>query len=371
MEKLEIDKKRLHDDLVMLRDFYGSVSYDKRYADDYYCFMELTKIYEALMLKEFPYDRIKILEGVVDSDEYYAASLKKEVKENFDWISKLYSSFNEKIEGNIESVKLRNNHDYLKKYNISEIRDIMIDYFRLYGEKEEKFVRSYFDEKRIQMGAPLLDCEGEHISTMYGNVSYILLSFNRHNEFDSYLFTILAHELGHAIDSSLAYSKYKTSEEKFPVLEIPSEFFEIGLLRFLKENKIDEVGADILKQIIVSDIISSSINIDLVKKKYKKGKNIKLVGSDSVRLDDGRVMPVFSDMLYGFGEYMGLYLDNILDGNYKNFMKRFYYFMRKKEFMTIDEILETLGIDKDDFICGEKLIPTLIEENKVLSKKYK
>lgn len=369
MEKLEIDKKRLHDDLVMLRDYYSNVTYDKRYADDYYCFMELVKLYEVLMLKEFPYDRIKILEGVVDSDEYYAASLKKEIKENFDKISKLFSNFNSRIENQIDPIRLRDNHDKLSKYKVSEVRDIMIDYYRLYGEKEEKFVRNYFDEKRIQVGAPLLDSEGEHISTMYGNVSYILLSFNRHNEFDSYLFTVLAHELGHAIDSSLAFSKYKTSEEKSPVLEIPSEFFEIGLLRFLKENKIDEVGADILKQVILNDVIGSSTNIDLVKRKYKKGRNIDIVDGNSVKLDDGRIIPVFSDMLYGFGQYMGLYLDNMLDGNYKDFMKRFYYFMRKKETMTIDEVIESLGIDKDDFMFGGTLAQTLIEENKVLSKK--
>lgn len=370
MEKLKIDTKRLHDELVSLRNYYSRSPRKDDLKNDYNAFKDLVSVYENLTGEEFKTDGLfpnkKKVEDMLDKSAIKMGSeMFKNIEDYFDFTYKTFCNFYNKNIQNILDVPY---FAAMRRYNEKEFKDIILDYYSKYGNHEYELAHKYFDEGRIQIGYPLWDAEGYHYSTIFGNIGYIVLSLNLLN---SYCQNILVHELGHAIDNSIVLSPLrKKIDYSDCLLEVPSSFFELGFTKFLKDNKIDVDGANIMFQDTFVGLRNSAISIDALNDEVQKGYDILIDEEGESTLSDGEVVQTHKIFTYGISYYIALYLQCILDGNYKEFMKDFYGFLANRDKLTLEESINMLGINRDDFIKGSVIKPLVKESNRELKRRF-
>ena len=370
MEKLEIDTKRLHDELVSLRDYYSRSPRKDDLKNDYSAFKDLVSVYENLTGEDFKIDGMfpdkKKVEKMLDKSAIKMANQTfKNIEDNFDIMYKVFCNFYNK---NIKNIIEAPYYTAMRRYSEKEFKDIILDYYSKYGNQEYELVRKYFDEGRIQLAYPLWDAEGYHYGTIYKDIGYITLSLHL---LDSYCQNILVHELGHAIDNSLVLSpSRKRIDYSDSLLEVPSTFFELGFMKFLKDNKIDVDGSNLLFQDTFVGLRNSAISIDALKDEIDKGYDILIDGDGESTLSDGEVVQTHNIFTYGVSYYISLYLQCMLDGNYKDFMKTFYGFLTNRDKLTLEESISMLGINKHDFIKGDVIKPLVKETNMELKRRF-
>ncbi len=134
-----------------------------------------------------------------------------------------------------------------RKYSEKDFVDLIYEFYNTFGEKYYKVAKSFFDEKRIQLGSKSVTSDA---GGYYSDIEFLESGFVfiKNDALTSKTASYLVHELGHAMDGALfIYPQQKD----IPVFsdcyaEIPSTTFEIAFNNYLKEKKIDYYGGYLL-----------------------------------------------------------------------------------------------------------------------------
>lgn len=257
----------------------------------------------------------------------------------------------------------------IRRYSEKDLKDILLGYFSMYGNKEYEIAKKYLEEGRIQTGILLESGDGMYIGSSIIKSGYIVTP---REDINSYTGSILAHELGHAIDRELFIFSQSKRMPFFndTFLEVPSAFFEVGFYDYLLKNKIDIDGARIQMNDSMLKISDSYYPIHSLMKEKSNGEitNIDLAGD--VILKDGKRIELRDELLYGLGYYTAFCMHTLADGNYKEYMKDFYKFVMTRGEASPKESIECLGIDFDTYIDGKIITPKARENTIALKKRF-
>ena len=372
--ELSIDTERLINDLIKMRHHYEKSPRKDDLKNDYTSFVLLNQVLgelSGLMVREngIFYDRDKV-QKLLDNQAFKSCDEFCNFLETdlYDVYTILYN-FVTKIEelGMVTAPYLSK----FKRYNYKDFKDIILDYYSSFGEKEYKIAKKYFDEKRIHLNYPINDgAVAYYLSTFFNKSGYIIL---KPDKLDSYSMLALVHELGHAIDYETLYFQQGKKRNFLCdyLIEVPSTFFELGLTEFLKKNKIDEDGAYLLKQDTIAKGNNSFFGInDFINERYIYGDVGVDINGNSL-LHNGEIVNVKDDIFYGMATYLALYLHSMIKGNYdKEFMKKFYTFLATRRECSLKDSLDILGINYDEFVSADMILSDVEENNSVLKKKY-
>lgn len=369
MSKLDIDTKLLKEDILKLKKYY---SRSPKRDDIRIDFPKLELLSEAL--ENLTGEHINLDGLFTNTEKVHDDITNKYINYSFDFITfierdlLLIYAFLREFYVNVIDADFINKPviNYVKRYNLNDFKDILMDYFKLYGKDTESIVKKYFDDGRIQMNYKLDGMDGLFLGTICNKSGYI---FTTKDKLDTNSLVIIAHELGHAIDNEkFFFSQHKKAYFDDVLGETPSTFFELGLIDYLKKNKIDEVGASLLFRNRLLRIARSTTGISrfIVHRQNNDVMDIDLEGN--VIVDDGTVIPLRDRIIYGLGYYLAIFTQTLLDGDYTDFMKDFYTFLSTRKECDFESSLETLGLSQCD-LMNTNIIKSKIEENSMILKK--
>lgn len=257
-----------------------------------------------------------------------------------------------------------------KIYSEKEFKEIIYDFYSQYGNNIFNAVRKMFDEKRISMGYYMgSKKDGYTVSSPFTKSSYIVTGSD-YFAVDSMI--LLVHELGHA---AIFYTSSMYTSEKNPdmsaFIEVPSCSFELSFLDYLIKNHIEgESALTILNDKIATDFISlkkyseisDSVDFFIDDEGYIHGNDLpqNLIGSN-----------LADDLKYTLGYSIALNLILTYCNNPKEVAKRlndFVYYCNTKH---LDEVVNKLGINYEDYISCKIIGPYIKEKNEALIRKFK
>lgn len=248
---------------------------------------------------------------------------------------------------------------YFRGYSEKDAKAIILDYFSQYGEKPYEIAKRMIEENRIQTGY-----QYENSPSMAFHTGSILLKSGyicmQQDKYDTSTLSFLAHEIGHAIDKELFYypqqKKIKIYDDPFN--EVPSTFFELGMLSYLKEQCIDPKGALVLE--------SFYLNIMYARQYHLLETFIDIEKTGRLEINDD-----FRNwFLYGIGYYVSLAMNELSRENPKEYFRNFTDMICSRAECDFITLLETAGIDSESFINGEFIKRKLNNEVMQLKKRY-
>lgn len=370
-EKLTIDLDRLRDDIFKMKKYFSKSPRADDIRNDYYNFLTLVMMYENITGEEIDTSNIfinpkkakKILSYENERDNVRFREL---LEEYFSDIASVLLQFYVRSDGkNIMDMPF---YSVMRKYSKKDFTDIVLEYFSKYGLREEKIIKKYFAENRIQNGVYMDGGLGYLVNCVMNKSGYIVTSYK---ELDSFCQSIIVHELGHAIDDEVfAFPQYKKLGKCDVLTEVPSTFFEIGFAFFLKDQNIDRDGSIIILNDIIRRVMETAEGVKLIINEQVKNGRVVLEDGGYVVIDD-ETLSLIDIITYGLSYYISFYLQCMLDGDYKGFMKRFYNFLTTRGELSLEEGIETLGINYDDFMMGDVIIPKVKENTIELKKRFK
>lgn len=356
MGKLEIDTKMMHDELVSLREFFKRHPRmdDLKYSYDY--LEELSTQYKILTGEKFDYSKIfsKQKETEEMIRKYYWKTISGTVDfmmDNIDIINLALKKYNKNVRGFLD-VPVNFGQ---RNYSYKDFKDMILDYFDSFGEKERKVASRLFDEKRIELGLPKDGkTAGRNTSNIISDVGYIFMMFN---ELNSYTASSLVHEIGHEIQHEMIEvpRMLKRSNGKMLYIEVISSFFEMGFLNLLIDKRIDDFNSRAIIRCFEDDVKFNGYTIEKIVDTLDNDENVQIIGGMDITCLDGKTVSFWNSMIYGFGRYMGLFLNSIIDGDYKGFMKDFYSMLSLSDKLSIEESLDVMGIKPSEFIECDKI----------------
>lgn len=369
---MEINRDRLCRELKQLRNYYMGNPKKDMIRIDYPKFVILNNVFCDLTGFKFPE------ENIFDNPEEISRMLNKDVvkacyrycgilDEYLEIFFELFENYCKKLD-DVEYCDAPF-FSKLRKYSEKDFIDILLSYYATYGDKYYRLAKKYVDEGRIMMGYKTKEYTGMYVGTMHTGSGYI---FNNDNRFNSLTMNTLAHELGHAVDREMFVFPQKKRMTYYDdvFLEVPSAFFEFNFINYLKKERIDQDGADILTNDLLLKISEAygSIFSVLVDESDEKFNDIDLEGN--VVLSSGTKIEFRDTLLYGLGYYTALHMHALCAGDYKNYMKEFYNFISSRKEAGIEGSIENLGISFEDYLSSEIIAPTIEENAMALKKKY-
>lgn len=369
MSKLDIDTKLLKEDILKLKKYYSRSPKRDDIRIDYPKLELLNEVLENLTGEHIS------LEGLfMDTEKVHDDITRKYINYSFDFITfierdlLMIYSFLREFYTNTVNLDFINQPiiNCYERYSLKDFKDIMIDYFKMYGKSEEEIVKKYFNDGRIQMNYKLDGMDGLFLGTICNKSGYI---FTTKDKLDTTSLVIIAHELGHAIDNEkFFFSQHKKTYFDDVLGETPSTFFEMGLIDYLKKNKIDEVGASLLFRNRLLRIARSTTGISrfIVHRQNNDVMDIDLEGN--VIVDNGTVIPLRDRIIYGLGYYLAILTQTLLDGDYTEFMKDFYTFLSTRKECDFESSLDSLGLSYND-LMNTNIVKLKVEENSMILKK--
>lgn len=370
MEKLEIDTKRLKSELLETKKYYEGNPNSDDIRNDYLNFRALANRYSTLthesVLADATYDMMLF--------EYLKADYIKNSSRIFcSYLNRYIDFVNAFLIGYSYAVKkiglINTKGKPLDKvYSLHEFKDILLDYYSSIGETEYKIAKKYLDEGRIQAGDKNDKVLGSFLGVIHEKYGYIFAGSDR---LDSSLMSTLAHELGHAIDYEKYYFSSNKMKDSFTDLfsEVPSTYHEIGMLKFLKENSIDEIGARLLLQEIYNYILKMSKRIGKVASEVSRYGEINVKEDGTIKLHDGTDVNIRYDMKYSLSNYLVLFLLS-KDRDKKETVKMMNEALSKRYESTIYDFLKNVNVQNNELMCANGITDDIIENNSVFKKKY-
>ena len=342
---MEINEDKLYDELLEVRRKLIRNQSTNNIRKYYPVFEQLN--YTLAQITGFAVDPKDMLYRNVDElNDDIRLQNKKQILEYFnraitegDPLYFLFMSFND-----ILKVPLIN--DNIPFYNETQAREMILTYFKQFGDKIYNIAKSYLDG-RVSINIDLGPGTGGSFMNNYANeFGYILIKYG---EFNAASISAIVHEIGHAIDNSLfVYPQQKelSLSNQF-LIEVPSTFFEINFLQYLIENNIDVKGA----QYCLADRI---FILRRLSDEYEKFYNL----SDGFITEDRCIVDPTTDevidldgaILYGYGYLFSLNLCELFKEDKNLAMKKLINLICSRKETTILESIESLGFDEDEFL---------------------
>ncbi len=279
-------------------------------------------------------------------------------------------------------------------------KELLLEYFSQYGNKVYGIVKKYVDEGRIELGDSLdPTASGVYFGSNITKSGYITIQKNK--KLSLYTLSVLAHELGHAVDfETLHYPQGKNMNLFSDLLiEVPSIHFEVGFLDFLLKNNIYPNDARALMDAIYQELSfwgKSFYNLYHLDDFYIEdggyvstldGKFIDYEGNvlidneekdcceheeDEDECDCGKTkqkkMDVTELIKYGLGMYIALQTNELASQDREAYMKELLKFTTGRKESSFVESLEKLGISQNQFETASIIEPR-IKEELVLTRK--
>ena len=243
---MEINEDKLYDELLEVRRKLIRNQSTNNIRKYYPVFEQLN--YTLAQITGFAVDPKDMLYRNVDElNDDIRLQNKKQILEYFnraitegDPLYFLFMSFNDILK---ESNYIPLINDNIPFYNETQAREMILTYFKQFGDKIYNIAKSYLDG-RVSINIDLDPGTGGSFMNNYANeLGYILIKYG---EFNAASISAIVHEIGHAIDNSLfVYPQQKelSLSNQF-LIEVPSTFFEINFLQYLIENNIDVDAAE-------------------------------------------------------------------------------------------------------------------------------
>lgn len=246
-------------------------------------------------------------------------------------------------------------------YSDKDAKDIIFSFFSQYGNKPYEVVKKMFDEERIQMGYQFENSPSFafHTGSVLLEKGYVCMYPEK---FDTTTLSFFAHEMGHVIDKEVFYypqqKKIKVYDDPFN--EIPSSFFDWGMLDYLIKNKIDVAGATTYKAFHMNQIFVRSLYL------------ARMLMSEDLHVDDeDEISEDFRQLfLYGIGYYTSLAMNEMAQENPKEYFKFYTDMICSRGECDYISLIENGGIDAERFIKGEFLQGKIDKEVMALKKRY-
>lgn len=343
---MEINEDKLYDELLEVRRKLIRNQSTNNIRKYYPVFEQLN--YTLAQITGFAIDPKDMLYRNVDDD--IRLQNKKQILEYFnraitegDPLYFLFMSFNDILK---ESNYIPLINDNIPFYNETQAREMILTYFKQFGDKIYNIAKSYLDG-RVSINIDLGPGTGGSFMNNYANeFGYILIKYG---EFNAASISAIVHEIGHAIDNSLfVYPQQKelSLSNQF-LIEVPSTFFEINFLQYLIENNIDVKGAQycLVDRIFILRRLSDE---------YEKFYNL----SDGFITEDRCIVDPTTDevidldgaILYGYGYLFSLNLCELFKEDKNLAMKKLINLICSRKETTILESIESLGFDEDEFL---------------------
>lgn len=247
----------------------------------------------------------------------------------------------------------------IRGYSEKDAKEILLSYFSEYGDKAYQTAKRMIEEERIQMGYQYENSPSMafHTGSVLLQTGYICM---QQDKYDSSTLAFLSHELGHAIDKEIFYypqqKKIKVYDDPFN--EIPSTFFELGMLSHLKEQGIDPNGALMLQSFYLNIMYARQYHL------LDTFVNIEKTGSIEMTED-------FRNwFLYGMGYYVALAMNELSRENPEEYFRKFTDMACARNEADFTGLIEIAGIDSESFINGDFIRKKLDSEVMQLKKRY-
>ena len=216
-----------------------------------------------------------------------------------------------------------------------------------------------FDEERIQMGYQYKNSPSFafHTGSVLLEKGYVCM---HQDKFDTTTLSFFAHEMGHVIDKEIFYypqqKKIKIYDDPFN--EIPSSFFDWGMLDYLIENKIDEKGATTYKAFQMNQIFVRAFYLT------------KMLMEPDLYIEDEISEDFRQLFLYGTGYYTSMAMNELSRQNPKEYFRYYTNLICSRKECDFVSLIENGGIDNERFISGEILQDKIESETIKLKRRY-
>lgn len=371
MEKLEIDTKRLKDELLRVKKYFEDNPSNKDILNDYFTYKNLAIILNDMVnddiLNGSSYDSMKFLRMKINDMRTSSLTFSDYLNEYVDFINSYLSAYFRMVkEVNLVKVKEQVSG---RVYNLKEFKDILLDYYSKVGSFEYSVAKKYFEEGRIQMNHKDMKLfNGFFSGVIRDKFGYIFLNGDKIN---SLLLSTLTHEIGHAIDHERYYfqgCKTKDCYNDF-MSEVASTYYELGIMKFLKDNGIDEYGGSLLIHEFYRYIVLYCKCISMLKNEKEKYGKLNVNDTGKIILNDGKVMNIANDIKYMISDYLVLFLQN-KERDSKDIVKMLHEVLSKRNECSLYDILRLFQIEIDDFVCAKGIKNDIIDNNNILKKKF-
>lgn len=372
-DNVKIDTNRLHEDLVKLRELYSKCPRKTDLRKGLIFTDVLNDILEILGR-----DRVDVYGVIPNIDEVIRNNNKKVNKETlefynfigeelYDIYCLLFPYIELSCDEGLITVPYK---DILRKYSLNDFKDIVFDFFSRFGSYEEDVARRYFEEGRIEFGYPEKEFGGGFVASNINDAGYI---FTQYNKLNTRNLSTVVHEIGHAID----YKKYydtqgmRNANVNDIFLEIPSAFFETTFAKYLKESKIDEFGGYMTLQNVLALVYVRLLDIHKYFKLREKYNHITLDSIGNVMFPRGQRIELRRAVLYSIAYYVALFANEKVDVYDKEFMRKLYSASMMRERLNLEDVVEMLGLDAEEFQNPFILRDVMKENNDEIRRRFR
>lgn len=286
------------------------------------------------------------------------------LEKNEDFIVRMLGSYNDILDECDFSEYLY--FDTLKDvYTPSEFKDMIYDFYSGFGDTFYKVCKKYFDENRIELGYSLDYELGGFLGISSLKSGYIIAASD---VLGTANMSTIVHELGHASDAELFLftQQKKVSYNSDYLGEIPSIFFELMFLEYMKKNRIDGEGHSIL----LNERIDFYSSFEGIFKSYYASDSGVINYDGDVELDTGDKFDIYQSIVYSLGSYFALHMCELYKSGDTNFKKNFFDIISRRCEATLPEIVNLLGLSLDEFLSGDIIKPKIVENSMVLKKRF-
>lgn len=286
------------------------------------------------------------------------------LEENEDFFIRMLSSFNDVLdETNFQECLY---FDALKvRFTEKEFKEMIYDFYSRFGDSFYKICKKYFDERRIELGYSVDYELGGFLGITGIKSGYIIGSSDI---LDVSNMSTIIHELGHAIDAELFLfpqnKKIPFDVDYFG--EIPSIFFELMFIDYLKKNRIDGDAHAIL----LNERFDFYSSFEGMFKTVYASEDSTVDYDATVILDDGSEIDMYQAIVYSLGSYFGIVMSDMYSDNFKGFEKDFLSLISRRKESSIKDMISYLGLSEDEFLSSEIIKNRVVENNMVLKRRF-
>lgn len=255
----------------------------------------------------------------------------------------------------------------LRTFPEKEFFDIILEFFSLFGDNAVKSVNNILNNNRIETNVPDSEgyCSAVYTSKLLGKC-YVTSTLK---EYDTCSLLSISHEFGHVFEyDNIIFPQRK----EYPIakqfgIEFSSCFFELEMAEFLKRNHIDANNID---PFINDRLLLLDGCYDTFEETFDvKNGSIELNG-DLIDTDKNKRIPLRDAYVYGFGYYFALHLCELYEQNPNEFMKLLNNLLSARSILSIEELIELLGFDIDEFTNTKLIQPRILKLSNEMKKKY-
>lgn len=247
-----------------------------------------------------------------------------------------------------------------KKFTDKEVKDIILGFYSLFGDRVYSVVKRYFDEARIQTGSGI--CEKNTDATFYNSLllksGYIVVKEKENN---IKLLAGLVHELGHAVDYGTYYHPQQKKGKYYSDIyqEVSSKFFEYSFIKYLMDNRIECDESLFYRAAFIKQTF---YEICMLVDTYTEG--------NMFSTDIGDMIKNSNAFVYALGGVLGIGMNQVMGKDYLEYMKKFNDFICSRNEGNFVDLICMAGIDDIEYINGRTFETEFDEVSKLLKRKH-